>query len=125
MLKVLFSGGSQPGTPTIGTATAGDTNASITFTAPAYTGKGATVYYVATSSPSSIVASSLTSPITVTSLVNGTPYTFTVQVDNSGCFSVSSAASNSVTPAAPPPPPPPPPPARWACNWKPAACGSA
>ena len=101
MLKVLLVGGGTPGAPTIGTATAGNTLATVTFTAPAYTGKGDTVYYVATSTPSSIVASSLTSPITVTGLVNGTPYTFTVKTDNSGIFSALSAASNSVTPTAP------------------------
>jgi hypothetical protein len=54
ILGVGASGGAKPGTPTIGTATAGDAQATVAFTAPAYTGKGGTVTYRATSSPSSI-----------------------------------------------------------------------
>lgn len=34
------SEGKKPGTPTIGTATAGNASASVAFTAPSYTGKG-------------------------------------------------------------------------------------
>jgi hypothetical protein len=36
---IFSSGGQQPGTPTIGTATAGNGQCTITFTAPAYLGK--------------------------------------------------------------------------------------
>ena len=102
ILTTAGSGGKKPGTPTIGTATGGNTSATVAFTAPAYTGKGGTVTYVATSSPGSITGSSTTSPITVSGLTNGTAYTFTVVAQTSyGVNSDASSASNSVTPAAP------------------------
>ena len=97
------SGGKKPGTPTIGTATAGNAQATVAFTAPTYTGKGGTVTYVATSTPGSKTGSATSSPITVTGLSNGTSYTFTVQAQTSyGVNSDQSSASNSVTPAAKP-----------------------
>jgi hypothetical protein len=100
------SGGKQPGTPIIGTATAGDTSASITFTAPSYLGKPTGTTYTATSTPSSITGTSSTSPITVSGLSNGTAYTFKVKLGNGVATSLESASSNSVSPVAPPPPPP-------------------
>ena len=88
------SGGGSPGAPTIGTATAGNALATVVFTPPSYTGKGGTVTYTATSSPSGITGSSLTSPITVGGLSNGTSYTFTVVASTSyGVTSAASAAS--------------------------------
>jgi len=52
MLYTSFVGsGGQPGAPTIGTATAGNTQATVTFTPPTYTGKGGAITYTATSSP--------------------------------------------------------------------------
>lgn len=94
-----LSGGMQPTAPTIGTATGGDTTASVAFTASSYIGKG-TITYTATSSPGGLTATSATSPITVTGLTNGTAYTFTVVgTTNYGVASVASAASNSITPA--------------------------
>jgi len=63
------SGGKKPTTPTIGTATAGNAEATVPFTASTYTGK-ATVTYRATSSPSGITATAASSPITVTGLTN-------------------------------------------------------
>lgn len=96
------SSGKKPGTPTIGTATAGNAQATVAFTVPSYTGKGGTVTYVATSSPGSITGSSTSSPITVTGLTNGTAYTFTVRAQTSyGVNSDNSASSNSVTPVVP------------------------
>ena len=94
-----LSGGMQPSAPTIGTATAGDTSASVAFTASSYIGKG-TITYTATSSPGGLTATGASSPITVTGLTNGTAYTFTVVGNtNYGVASVASAASNSITPA--------------------------
>ena len=104
------SGGIQPGTPTIGTATAGNASASVTFTAPSYLGKPTGTTYTATSTPSDITGTSSTSPITVSGLSNGTAYTFKVKLGNGVATSLESASSNSATPVAPPPPPPPPPP---------------
>lgn len=94
-----LSGGMQPSAPTIGTATAGDTTASVAFTASSYIGKG-TITYTATSSPGGFTATGSSSPLTVTGLTNGTAYTFTVVgTTNYGVSSVASAASNSITPA--------------------------
>lgn len=96
---ISIVGGLQPTAPTIGTATAGDTTASVAFTASSYIGKG-TITYTATSSPSGLTGTSATSPITVSGLTNGTAYTFTVVgTTNYGVASVASASSNSITPA--------------------------
>ena len=94
--------GSVPGAPTIGTATAGNTQASVAFTAPASTGGPSITSYTATSSPGGFTASGASSPLTVTGLTNGTAYTFTVTATNSIGTGPASAASNSVTPVANP-----------------------
>ena len=89
-----------PGTPTIGTATAGNTQVSVTFSAPASNGGASITGYTATSSPGGITGTGASSPITVTGLTNGTAYTFTVTATNSAGTGSASAASNSVTPKA-------------------------
>src|SRR5204863_1516413 len=73
---------SVPGAPTIGTATAGNAQATITFTAPASNGGSAITSYTATSKPRGFTGSSATSPVTGTGLTNGTAYTFTVTATN-------------------------------------------
>jgi uncharacterized protein (TIGR02145 family) len=88
-----------PGAPTIGTATAGNTQAMVTFTAPGSNGGSAITGYTVTSSPGSITANGTASPITVTGLTNGTAYTFTVTATNANGNSSASSASNSVTPS--------------------------
>jgi hypothetical protein len=87
--------------PSIGTATAGFEQATITFSAPAHDGGAAITTYVATSSPGGIrgtVSGPGSGEITVTGLTNGEDYTFTVTAINENGTSAPSSASNSVTP---------------------------
>ena len=88
-----------PSAPTIGTATAGDGTASVTFTPPSTTGGSPILQYTVTSTPGGITASGSGSPISVTGLTDGTSYTFTVVATNAVGTSAPSAASNSVVPA--------------------------
>lgn len=92
-----------PGAPTIGTATAGDGQATVTWTAPASDGGSAITGYVVTPS----IGGSAQPPVTfnstatsqdVTGLTNGTAYTFTVAAVNGVGTGAGSAASNAVTP---------------------------
>jgi uncharacterized protein (TIGR02145 family) len=87
-----------PGAPTIGSAVAGNTQATVSFTAPSTTGGSAITGYTVTSNPGAITRTGSSSPITVTGLTNGTSYTFTVVATNTAGNSASSAASNAVTP---------------------------
>lgn len=89
-----------PDAPTIGTATGGNAQAVVTFTAPSSDGGSPITGYRVTSSPGGITATGSSSPITITGLTNGTSYTFTVAAQNAVGYSAESAASNSVTPAA-------------------------
>jgi hypothetical protein len=89
-----------PGAPTIGTATKGNAEASVTFTAPVSDGGSAITGYTVTSSPGTITGTGTASPIIVVGLTNGTAYTFTVTATNANGTGPASAASNSVTPAA-------------------------
>ncbi|MDI9239560.1 autotransporter domain-containing protein [Lysobacter sp. LF1] len=91
-----------PGAPTIGTAIAGDTQATVGFTPPASNGGATITHYTVTSNPGGLTASGMSAPITVTGLTNGVAYTFTVTADNSAGTGAASAASNSVTPDVPP-----------------------
>ena len=101
-LGMFVGGTSVPSAPTIGTATAGNGQATITFTAPVSDGGSPILDYQVTSSPGGVTATGSGSPITVTGLTNGTAYTFTVRARNVNGYSLSSASSNQVTPVSPP-----------------------
>lgn len=90
-----------PGAPTGVSATAGDTQATVSFTAPTFLGvpPGITQYRV-TSDPGAITETGSASPITVTGLTNGTSYTFSVQATNGVQFGPA-GTSGGVTPAVP------------------------
>jgi hypothetical protein len=87
-----------PNAPTIGTATGGSSSASVTFTTPSDVGGGAITGYSVVSTPSGIIGTGASSPVTVSGLTNGTAYTFKVFATNAYGPSPLSAASNSVTP---------------------------
>jgi hypothetical protein len=88
-----------PGAPTAASATAGNAQASVSFTPPASNGGATITSYTVTSTPGGISASGGASPIVVPGLINGTPYTFTVTATNSIGTGAPSAPSNSVTPS--------------------------
>ena len=90
-----------PSAPTNVAATAGNTQATVSFSAPASDGGSPITSYTVTSTPGNLTATGASSPITVTGLTNGTPYTFTVHATNAAGPGPESSASNSVTPTAP------------------------
>ncbi len=89
-----------PEAPTGVTATAGNGQATVSFTAPA-NGGSAIMNYEVTASPGNRSVTGTSSPITVTGLSNGVAYTFTVKAVNGAGSSAASVASNAVTPSAP------------------------
>jgi len=87
-----------PDVPTaVSAATSSPNQATISFT-PGSDGGSSILYYVASSTPGNLIATSTNSPIVVTGLTNGTEYTFTVYAVNSVGTSTPSSASNAVTP---------------------------
>ena len=88
-----------PGAPNIVSVSPGNTQASVSFTAPrsdlTITG------YTVTASPGGITASGTASPITVAGLANGTKYTFTVTATSNAGTGKPSSSSNAVTLAVP------------------------
>ncbi|MDD5104683.1 MAG: fibronectin type III domain-containing protein [Desulfuromonadaceae bacterium] len=91
-----------PGVPTNIAATPGNTQATVSFSAPLYDGGSAITGYKVTSKPSGgkdVNAGSTTLTHTVTGLKNGTAYTFYVRAHNLVKTSRASSSSKSVTPA--------------------------
>lgn len=106
ILGITASAGDRnvPGAPTIGTATDVGTAraynngaATVTFTAPTYTGNTPITGYTVTSSPGGFTGTGASSPVTVTGLQSSTSYTFTVTATNAQGTSPASSASNSIT----------------------------
>ena len=95
-----------PNSPTIGTATAGGGQISITFTAPSIVGGSAITSYIATARKTSdgttVTATGASSPIVITGLAY-VPYTVRVAAVNSSGSIALSSASNSATPTEPAP----------------------
>ncbi len=105
----LWSAAGPPGPPTnVVGSNPGDQRVTVTFSAPSNTGGSPITGYTVTSHPAggvvSLVNGCTTCPTRlVTSLVNGTPYTFTVTATNAnGLTSGDSAPSVPVTPATTP-----------------------
>jgi alpha-tubulin suppressor-like RCC1 family protein len=97
----IVSAATAPGTPVIGTATAGNAQATLAYTAPASNGGSAITHYTATCNPGAIRANStgggFATPITIIGLVNATLYTCSVTASNAAGTSAASATVN-VTP---------------------------
>jgi len=95
----------KPDAPTVNTATqTGGTTATVSFTAPAYTGTSTITSYRIVSSPaggSGTVSQSGSGTINVTGLTSSTAYTFTVIATNSSGDSLPSSSSNSITTVTP------------------------
>jgi len=85
-----------PGAPVIGTATAGDALATVTFSPPTDDGGSPIIEYTAVSSPDGKTGKGKKSPITVTGLTGGKEYSFTVTAINAVGTGPASAPSNTV-----------------------------
>ncbi len=88
-----------PGAPTGLMAVAGVGQASLSFAAPANTGGSPITQYNASCSPSG-TGSNIVSPITVSSLMNGTQYTCSVTATNGAALTGPASTTVMVTPTA-------------------------
>jgi len=95
-----------PGAPTIGSASAGNGQATVSWTAPASNGGSAITGYEITpyangNAQAPVASSGTGTSKVITGLANGTPYQFRVKAVNAIGLSDPSGASNSVTPRVP------------------------
>ena len=94
-----------PGAPTNVSGTPGDGVADISFTPPANDGGSPITGYTVVATDSTGVdvatATGTSSPIRVSGLTNGTPYTFTVSATNAAGTGTASAPTDAATPSPP------------------------
>ncbi len=96
-----------PDAPTIGTATAANLAARVSFSAPVSNGGASVSFYTATATDITVpahggqVVKGPSSPLTVPGLTAGNTYTFTVTATNSAGTGPPSSSSNAVVPSAP------------------------
>ncbi len=90
-----------PGAPTQVTAVATQGQATVSFTAPAFTGGVDIDSYTVTASPGGARATGTTSPITVLGLTDGTDYSFVVTAANRVGTGAASDPSGTITPKSP------------------------
>lgn len=90
-----------PGVPTNVSAVAGNGQATVSFTAPADNGGSPITRYSVTVLPGGRTVAGTESPILVTGLENGTPYTFKVAAENLAGSSAASGESAAITPYVP------------------------
>jgi hypothetical protein len=103
-VSLPYNAATVPGAPTIGTAVRGNAQATVSWTAPASNGGAAITGYAVTPYDGMlplppVVFGSTGTTQTVTGLMNGTSYVFTVAAINAVGTGAPSAASNAVTPA--------------------------
>ena len=100
-----FTLASVPDAPTGASAIRGNTSASVAFTTPVSDGGAAVTGYTVTATDTTDAGNGgqhqagTSSPITMTGLVNGDTYTFTVTATNAAGTSAPSGASNAIIPA--------------------------
>ncbi len=90
-----------PDAPVITNVIAGDHQVTVYFDPSANDGGAAITSYTVSSFPGSLSASGTSSPITITGLIDGAPYTFTVTATSSAGTSGASARSAQVIAAVP------------------------
>ena len=86
-----------PNAPTILTISGGDGVARVSFSAPLNDGGSTITNYMAISTPDNKIGYGLVSPITISGLTDGTPYTFKVAAINAAGTGAYSANSSSFT----------------------------
>jgi len=91
--------GTKPTAPQSVTVTPGDTEATISWSAPASTGGSAVSSYTVTTTPGSETCTTATTSCTITGLTNGTTYAFAVTATNSIGTSAAASSNGTVTAA--------------------------